>query len=741
MPAIQNNPSEMALAALAYCKQDGCRPALKIFPVGKDKKPLIADWPNKATSDEKTIKDWWTRWPDANIAMATAGFVVIDIDEHDPAASGSESLHDLELQYGELPDTPEQMTPSGGRHIILQYKGTDITVGTGLAPGIDWRGNGGYVVIAPSVLADGRSYEWEAGHDPRDTPLAELPGWLHDLIVEKRTARSSQGPARAAPKIELPETIPKGERNDTLFRMACSLREKNLTEDEMLVTLKEMNRTRCDPQLTERELKQIASSAAKYDPGDLPKLPQDYRPPDLSDAGNAEAFTKTVKGRMLWCDALGWLCWDGMRFAQNDHAATALAIEWAQRLLDYATEQYRHELRTDPDTGKIVVSEATKKLLQHAQKTRSAVSIQNFMNLSKAYLHIRADQLDSQWWSLNTPAGIVDLRTGKTGPHDPTALFTTITKCSPSDENMEMWTTALDIASCHDSAWIDYDNMTEGSMLFGKIFKEGILIKKGPGRNMKSTLTNAALQVLGDYGGTIDSAILTTDRQNRGAALATLRGKRMVVCGELEEGQRLSVATLKKLASTDPLTIEAKYKQPETINPSHHLILYTNFLPRVGSTDTGTWRRISVLPYDATIPEGDGDIPNYADELVNKAGGAILKWLIDGAVKFFQAGCRIDAPECVRQATEDYRAGEDWLQGFISERCIVDRDAKERAGVLYDEYKDYAVSIGDYCRRATDFVKAMELAGFRSVTVNGKKYWLGISINYAESSSASSRVS
>ena len=117
-----------------------------------------------------------------------------------------------------------------------------------------------------------------------------------------------------------------------------------------------------------------------------------------------------------------------------------------------------------------------------------------------------------------------------------------------------------------------------------------------------------------------------------------------------------------------------------------------------------------------------------------------MKWLIDGAVKFYQAGCRIEAPECVRQATEDYRAGEDWLQGFISERCIVNRDVKERAGVLYDEYRDFAASIGDYCRRATDFVKAMELAGFRSVTVNGKKYWLGISINYAESSPAPSRV-
>ena len=137
------------------------------------------------------------------------------------------------------------------------------------------------------------------------------------------------------------------------------------------------------------------------------------------------------------------------------------------------------------------------------------------------------------------------------------------------------------------------------------------------------------------------------------------------------------------------------------------------------------------------MPEGAAEIKNYADVLVEKAGGAILKWLIEGAVKYWQAGCHIEVPDCVRDATEEYRAHEDWLQGFISERCVVNRDMKERAGVLYDEYKNYAASIGDYCRRATDFVKAMELAGFRTVIVQGKKYWIGISIDYSESGSYS----
>lgn len=94
--------------------------------------------------------------------------------------------------------------------------------------------------------------------------------------------------------------------------------------------------------------------------------------------------------------------------------------------------------------------------------------------------------------------------------------------------------------------------------------------------------------MLGSYAGTIDVKVLTTDRQNKGAALATLRGKRLVIAGEMEEHQRLSTSTLKQLASTDKLTIEEKFKQPETVRQTHTLVLFTKFLPRVGSMDNGT---------------------------------------------------------------------------------------------------------------------------------------------------------
>lgn len=190
----------------------------------------------------------------------------------------------------------------------------------------------------------------------------------------------------------------------------------------------------------------------------------------------------------------------------------------------------------------------------------------------------------------------------------------------------------------------------------------------------KSTFFNAVGAVLGDYTGYIDIDVITTRGANDKAALATLRGKRLVIAGELEEGRRLSASTIKKLSSTDPFVVEEKYKQPETVTPSHTLCLFTNHLPRVSSTDTGTWRRIIVIPFNAVIRK-DSTIQNYADYLVKEAGGAILAWAIEGAQNFARNGFHLDIPECVEEATEAYRGRENWLENFINERCVRETEA------------------------------------------------------------------
>ena len=210
--------------------------------------------------------------------------------------------------------------------------------------------------------------------------------------------------------------------------------------------------------------------------------------------------------------------------------------------------------------------------------------------------------------------------------------------------------------------------------------------------------------------------------------MATLRGKRLVITGELEEHQRLSVSVLKQLGSTDKLNIEEKYKQPESVRQSHTLVLFTNHLPCVGSTDNGTWRRLTVVPFQAVIPERDG-VQNYAEVLARDAGEAILSWAIEGAGNFIRNGCKLDIPDAVEEATDAYRQREDWLNSFLEERCVRNERARTAARALYLEYRSWASDSGEFVRRENDFSAAMEGMGFRKVKISGKPTYKGISID------------
>ncbi|MDD2956025.1 MAG: phage/plasmid primase, P4 family [Oscillospiraceae bacterium] len=718
---------------------------LRVFPItpGKKSPPMVTDWPQKATTKAAQVKRWWGSMPDANIAVATgsdSGIVDIETDAKG-SVSGEDSLTEYaDTQLFEIPATWSFRSGSGGIHRLFRNNNPGVGNRAGMLPAVDVRGAGGYAVFPPSLHPNGERYEWLPGCSPEDMPdgPAELPFELFCLIMEGKTGNGQP--------LEVPEEIQEGGRNDMLFRLACKLRRTGLCEAEILGALQKSNEQRCNPPLENGELELICRQAAKYQAGELPggeEKPSEVEPPDYSDAGNATVFSRTYKGRLIYVDALGWLWWDGKRWARDDHKATATAIEYTGQMYEDALTRYsaalHHEadIKADPDAGQDTTKqakarvEAAKVYLRHAQQSRNNNRILNMLALSRPALVMKAEELDSNPLDLNTPAGIVDLKTGDIRPHDPEAYCSQITKAKPSGRGKALWTSFLNTVACADEELIDFLQQVAGMALIGAVYEEGIIIAHGGGRNGKSTFFNALADALGDYSGGIAITTLTTDRGAKGASLATLRGKRLVVTGELEEHQRLSIATLKQLGSTDKLTIEEKYHAPETITQSHTLCLFTNHLPRVGSTDGGTWRRLTVIPFNATIEAAAG-VQNYAEVLAQKANGAILSWAIAGAVKFCRNGYKLDKPQAVERVTQDYREREDWLGNFINERCIREPTARVRAGVLYTEYQEWAAKAGDYVRRLNDFSTAMETAGFQKISPKNKKTYIGLRIDYGQ---------
>lgn len=229
-------------AALAYAAK-----GWPIFPLQpKGKLPLVEGGFTVATTDGDKIREWWRRCPDANIGISTgraSSIWVLDIDQH--GADGHRSIAELEQQHGPLPRTLTQDTPSGGNHKVFRLNGVDIRNRAKVAPGLDVRGTGGYIVAAPSIHPNGKPYRW---HD--STPPAEAPKWLVDLVVKPKAPEPPTNDRRAPEKYaaaalgnilgELSRASV-GERNDALNRAAFSLGQ--------LVGAHVISRGLCEPAL------------------------------------------------------------------------------------------------------------------------------------------------------------------------------------------------------------------------------------------------------------------------------------------------------------------------------------------------------------------------------------------------------------------------------------------------------------------------------------------------------------
>ena len=214
---------EMLDYALEYAKK-----GWPVFPCGINKKPLITDRPNKASNDPEQIKTWWSRNPEASIGLVCgeeAGVWVLDVDLK---SGGIDSLAKLQEEHGEMPETLIQKTGGGGTHYFWNWNGKEIrNSASKVAPGIDVRGKGGYVVLPPSGHPSGGMYKWE-----NDAEIAEAPDWLAELASKKipdpsegrETGKSSKyGEAALAKELMKLSSASEGSRNETLNKCAHAL--------------------------------------------------------------------------------------------------------------------------------------------------------------------------------------------------------------------------------------------------------------------------------------------------------------------------------------------------------------------------------------------------------------------------------------------------------------------------------------------------------------------------------------
>ncbi len=558
-------------------------------------------------------------------------------------------------------------------------------------------------------------------------------------------------------------SIPQGQRNATMSRIAGKLVKRfGIGEDARARFLERA--AECEPPLDSEELDIIWQSAVGFGKKVAAQAgyiaPEEYGggsmiPDDFSDIGEARTFVACYGDEIVFTKATDYLRYNGTYWEESELAAQLAMIEHTDAQLAEANKMYDSTLQALQDMG-VNREDATKggkrfegglsanqaqMYLQFliaknykalVMKYRNIRGLTNALDAAKPLVLKRPEELDSNAMLLNTPGGTYYLPDGLDGwkPTDPADLLTKVTAVIPNDEGRQLWEDALQLFFCGDQSLIDYVQMICGLCIVGKVYVESMIIAYGDGRNGKSTFWNVIYKVLGSYSGNISADALTVNcKRNVKPEMAELKGKRLIIAAELQEGMRLNTSVVKQLCSTDSIFAEKKFKAPFDFEPSHTLILYTNHLPKVGASDDGTWRRLIVIPFHAKI-QGKADIKNYTQYLVDHAGGAVLSWLIAGAQKVIAADYRIEPPECVKNAIGAYRDDNDWLGTFLQECCETGTSFEQQSGELYQEYRRHCTENGEYIRSTTDFYSALEQAGFKRRRSNKGNLIVGLILKY-----------
>ncbi|AYN57851.1 DNA polymerase/primase [Arthrobacter phage Eileen] len=383
----------------------------------------------------------------------------------------------------------------------------------------------------------------------------------------------------------------------------------------------------------------------------------DHRAPSVtlqrSDDGNAQALIDQYGDRLRYCSERGrWLAWNGNVW-EWQHGSGGAAREYAKAIAralpDAGTEAQNHKRRALSAKG------TSDMLIQAQTDPRITVTI---------------DQLDAHPWELNTPGGIIDLRTGQLTPPDPTKLHTRITSCAPDfDADTTLWQTFLNQTFPEGEGLIAYMQRLVGYSAVGEVREHLLPFAYGGGGNGKGVFLEAIKGVLGDYATTSPNGFLmASNYAPHTTEIARLAGQRMVICSEVNEDDKFDEAKVKALAGGDTLTARFMRQDDFTFKPTHQLWLMGNHQPAVESGGHSFWRRLRLIPFTHTVPDSQM-IEDLQGILARDHGPAVLAWIARGAAEYAAKG--LQEPAGVKAATEDYAHSVDTVGRFIEEECTL----------------------------------------------------------------------
>lgn len=491
----------------------------------------------------------------------------------------------------------------------------------------------------------------------------------------------------------LPEEINVGNRNDTLFRHACSLYARGVDKDKVTQIITLENRGLSNP-LPEQEITALLKSAISYKEKENTKF-------HLTDVGNAERFVTQHGEDVRYVPQVrGWYQWDGILWKRDEDG------EVMRRAKATARSIYTDVANETDDTRR-------KCLRQHANASESEPRLNKMIKLVEPELPLPFNKFDTDSMLLGVRNGTVNLRSGKLRTSDRGDY---ISKLADVDFNQKetcpLWHEYLQRIFNNDKSIINYLQRAVGYTLTGETGEQIMFILLGIGANGKTVFLNTVLCLLADYGTQADPGTLMVDRYRSGATaspdIARLRGARFVATSEAEEGKQFSENLIKQHTGGDTVVARHLYSELFEFIPNYKIWMATNHKPIIKGDDNAIWRRIHLIPFNVTIPPEERD-RNLVNKLRNELPG-ILNWAIKGCLTWQRSGLK--PPKKVLAATENYREEMDVMGQWLNDNCEIAPEKNANATALYTDYLEWATDNTGWTYKQTMFGRKLAERGF-----------------------------
>lgn len=424
----------------------------------------------------------------------------------------------------------------------------------------------------------------------------------------------------------------------------------------------------------------------------------------------AYRLAEKYNSKLMYVRGIGWHVWNGRNWAEDEK--------------DYATNAVLETLRralADSIGG-------DKELREDVRKCEQAAGINGVLNIAAALPALRAstDELDADPSLFNCWNGTLDLRTRQLRPHDPADRITHIARGAYDPNAVRTSWEGFLSEILPDPEERAYTQRVFGLAAHGRVREHLFPVLTGSGSNGKGTAYGAIVNALGDYAVIINPELLmAAGHGSGGPEMMVLRGARLVIGSETEEGRKLDAALMKRLTGGDQLTARPLYQPPVTWTPSHQLVYVTNHLPKVKGNDPAVWRRIRVIPFDVVVPDEQKD--ETLPERLELAADAVLTWLVEGWFQYEDMR-GMNEPETVLRATDAYQTESDALKRFIESECETGPYIHVPARELYNAWSAWAVTDGADALNERAFAKELDRLGYerRRTTAGNVRAGIGL---------------